>query len=422
MNTTSPPHTPISLGDIDLTQPESYRGGFPHDVFSTLRREAPIWWHPAVPKCVEVDSRGFWVLSKHEDIQMASRNPDIFSAKDGPTLRGESPSGTPMLTNMDGASHIRQRQLISAGFTPRMIGKLEEQARGWAISIVEDALERETCNFVDDVAYQLPMHMIADIVGIPKEDRARIFQIANDFMQCTDPEHPVPVEEHGALVVEMYRSGQKLSAAKRARAEDDVWSILTSAEIKSEDGTLSGLSDLELDGFFVLLTVAGSETTRNAISLGLLALLENPGQLEALRSDPSLLKTATEEIIRFTSPVSYFRRTVMRDTEIRGVPMAAGDRVSLWYPSGNRDEDAFEDPFQFDVTRQRNEQVSFGGGGPHFCMGAHLARREIMIMFEELLARVAEFEILAAPRYGVQGIGNPVAVSLNDLPLRLKAR
>ena len=422
MTETSTAPEPISLDDVDLTRFESYRSGFPHDVFSTLRREAPVWWHAPVSGCVEVDSKGFWVLSKHEDIQAASRAPDLFSAKDGPTLRGESPTGTPMLTNMDGAGHIRQRKLISTGFTPRMIGKLEEQARGWAISIVEDALERETCNFVDDVAYQLPMHMIADIVGIPREDRARIFQIANDFMQCTDPEHSVPVEEHGALTVEMYRSGQKLSAAKRAHAEDDVWSILTSAEIEGEDGTLSGLSDLELDGFFVLLTVAGSETTRNAIALGLLALLENPNQLATLRADPGLLKTATEEIIRFTSPVSYFRRTVMRDTEIRGVPIAAGDRVSLWYPSGNRDQDAFDDPFRFDVTRQRNEQVSFGGGGPHFCMGAHLARREIMILFEELLARVAEFEILAAPRYSVQGIGNPVAVSLKDLPLRLKAR
>jgi cytochrome P450 len=181
------------------------------------------------------------------------------------------------------------------------------------------------------------------------------------------------------------------------------------------------LNELELDAFFMLLTVAGSETTRNAISGGLQQLLAEPEQLEALRRDPSLTKAAAEEIIRWTSPVAYFKRLVAEDTEIAGVPIAKGDRVSLWYPSGNRDEAFFEDPFRFDIRRKPNEHMSFGGGGPHFCLGAHLARREITILFEELLKRTSHIEQIGDPAYSVLGIGNPILVSLGNLPVHLKA-
>jgi cytochrome P450 len=184
-------------------------------------------------------------------------------------------------------------------------------------------------------------------------------------------------------------------------------------------GKRSKLGDDELDGFFMLLNLAGSETTRNAISNGLLALLDDPGQLEALRADPSQMRSATEEIIRWSSPVSYFRRTVTQDTELGGVALAAGDRVSLWYPSGNRDSAVFANPFRFDITRKNNDHVAFGGGGPHFCLGAHLARREITILFEELLARVKSVELLGEPVHSVQGIASPIVVSLKDLPVAL---
>jgi cytochrome P450 len=360
----------------------------------------------------------FWVVSRHADIQAASRAPELFTAADGPTLMENRAAQAPMLTNMDGATHIRQRKLISAGFTPRMTKRLEEQARGWAISIIDEALEKERCNFVHDVAYQLPMHMIADVVGIPVADRAWLFDLLNDFLMCTDPAHPVPADQRDAIEREIYEYGQKLSDEKRRNPVDDVWSALTSVEVEHA-GKRSKLGDDELDGFFMLLNLAGSETTRNAISNGLLALLHEPAQLEALRTDPSQMRSATEEIIRWSSPVSYFRRTVTKDTQLGGVALVAGDRVSLWYPSGNRDEAAFDDPFRFDITRKNNDQIAFGGGGPHFCLGAHLARREITILFEELLARVGSVELLGEPVHSVQGIANPIVVSLKDLPVSL---
>jgi cytochrome P450 len=325
-----------------------------------------------------------------------------------------------MLTHMDGPRHLRLRKLISSGFTPRMTKRLEDQARGWAVRIIEEALERETVNFVQDVAYQLPMHMIADIVGIPAEDRGYIFNVVNDMLMCSNPDHPVPAAKGQELMTEIFAYGASLSKAKRAKPADDIWSLLAVAEVENEDGQLCRLQPVELDGFFVLLTAAGSETTRSAIAGGLQALLERPDQLAALRANPGLMKTATDEILRWTSPVSYFRRTVKRDTELAGVKIAEGDRVSLWYPSGNRDPRAFDGPDEFDIRRSKNEHIALGGGGPHFCLGANLARREITIMFEELLARVAGFETAGEPMYGVQGIGNPITVALTELPIRLQ--
>jgi cytochrome P450 len=317
---------------------------------------------------------------------------------------------------MDGQPHIRQRKLISSGFTPRMTKRLEELAREWAVSIVEEALARETVEFVQEVAYQLPMHMIADVLGIPKEDRDWLFALTRDMLLCIDPEYPVPESQREGLAAQVFAYGQKVSAQKRETPSDDVLSRLVTVE-----DDLGRLNELELDGFFMLLTVAGSETTRNAISSGLQQLLAEPEQLDALRRDPSLMKGATEEIIRWSSPVAYFKRIAAEDTEIAGVPIEKGDRVTLWYPSGNRDAAFFEDPFRFDIRRKRNEHMSFGGGGSHFCLGAHLARREITILFEELLKRTSDIELIGEPAYSVLGIGNPILMSLGKLPVRLKA-
>ncbi|MHA7836793.1 MAG: cytochrome P450 [bacterium] len=402
------------LDDIDLTRSELYRGGFPHDVFETLRQQAPVWRHPETSGFEQTGGEGFWVLSRHADIRDVNRRSDLFLSASGPGL-GYEGTGL-MLTDMDGAAHIRQRKLISSGFTPRMTRRLESLAREWAVSIIEDALARETVDFVQDVAYQLPMHMIADILGIPREDRDWLFALTNDMLLCIDPEHPVPASEREGLAARIFAYGQEIAARKRAQPEDDVLSLLVTVE--DEAGRLN---DLELDAFFMLLTVAGSETTRNAISSGLQKLLAEPAQLEALRQDPGSMKSATEEIIRWSSPVAYFKRIAAADTEIAGVPIAQGERVTLWYPSGNRDEDAFEEPFRFDIHRQPNEHMAFGGGGPHFCLGAHLARREITILFEELLRRTSGIEPVGEPAYSVLGIGNPILVSLGRLPVRLKA-
>jgi cytochrome P450 len=404
----------MNLDEIDLTRRSLYRQGFPHDLFRSLRDEAPVWRHPETEGFAQTGGEGFWVLSRYEDVRNVNRNAELFLSAKGPSLDSEG-TGL-MLVDMDGQPHIRQRKLISSGFTPRMTQRLEDRARTWAVAIVEEALERETVEFVQEVAYQLPMHMIADILGIPKEDREWLFALTNDMLLCTDPEHPVPESERQRLSTEIFSYGQRITAKKREQSEDDVLSRLATVEDE-----LGRLKELELEAFFMLLTVAGSETTRNAISSGLQKLLDEPDQLEALRRDPSLMKGATEEIIRWTSPVAYFKRIVSRGTEIAGVPIAEGDRVTLWYPSANRDERFFEDPFRFDIQRERNEHVSFGGGGPHFCLGAHLARREITILFEELLKRTSEIERVGEPTYNVLGIGNPILFALGKLPVRLKA-
>jgi cytochrome P450 len=353
------------------------------------------------------------VLSGYEEIRDANRQSDVFLSAGGSGLGFEG-TGL-MLTDLDGQHHIRQRKLISSGFTPRMTRRLEDQAREWAVKIVENALARETVEFVQDVAYQLPMHMIADVLGIPEQDRDWLFALTNDLLLCVDPEHPVPESERQGLAIQIFEYGKKIATQKRLEPADDILSRLVSVEDE-----LGKLNSLELESFFMLLTVAGSETTRSAISSGLRQLLAEPEQLEALRRDPGLIKTATDEIIRWTSPVAYFKRVAARDTEIGGVPIAKGDRVTLWYPSGNRDNAYFEDPFRFDIRRKPNEHISFGGGGPHFCLGAHLARREITILFEELLKRTSHIEQVGDPAYSVLGIGNPILVSLGKLPVLLK--
>jgi cytochrome P450 len=407
------------FAELDLTDAALYRNGFPHEIFTTLRRVAPVWWQAVPEALTECADEGFWVLSKYDDVQAANRDSELFSAVDGPSLAHRPEMRGTMLVSMDGRDHTRQRKLISAGFTPRMVGRLEEQMRRWAASIVDAALARRTCDFVQDVAYQLPMHMIADIVGIPVEDRQWLFTLTTKFLTAGDPDAGVPREQQMAIQAEMFQYARNLGQRKRADPRDDVWTILSTVDIESDDGTRTALSEIELDLFFLVLTVAGSETTRNAISLGLLALLDHPDQLETLRSDPNAMGSAVEEIIRWSSPVSYFARRATRDTEIRGVPIAAGQRVTLWYPSANLDDDAFDDPFRFDIHRAPNEHVAFGGGGAHYCLGANLARREITILFEELLARTRQIEVLGPPVYSALSIYNPILVALKEIPVRL---
>lgn len=404
---------------IDLCDPELFRYGFPHHAFEVLRREAPVHWY-AFPEGFEGDhDPGIWVLSRHADVQAANRDTERFCAIDGPQLALQPAMGNTMLVTMDGSAHVRQRRLISAGFTPRMVGRIEDQARSWAVSIIENALERETCDFVSEVAYQLPMHMIADIVGIPVEDRQALFTLVNEFLLGAAPDRALSHEAHMAKQGEMFQYARDLGQRKQQNPADDIWTILSTLEVENEDGEPTRLSEVELDFFFLLLTVAGSETTRNAIAQGLLVLLDHPDQMEQMRREPEAMRPAVEEILRWSSPVSYFARRAKRDTEIAGVRIAQGDRLTLWYPSANRDDAVFDDPYRFDIRRTPNHHVAFGGGGAHFCLGANLARREIAILFEELLARVGEIEVLGEPRFTPLGIYNPVGVALTGLPVRL---
>lgn len=407
------------LEDIDLTDHQLYRNGFPHELFTLLREEAPVWRHPATQSL----DRPFWVVSGHADVVAISRDHARFRSYEGPSLPGDPPAQRGMrLVSMDPPEHTRLRALISKGFTPRMTAKLEDQARRWAASIIDNALEQGDCDFVNEVAYQLPLHMIADIVGIPQSDRKWLFDNVNVLLQATDPQSFLSPEDRQTKLREVFVYAHELGESKRQSPSDDVWTKLTTAEIVQPDGSTTQLTEFELDLFFIVLVFAGSETTRSAIAGGLLALVENPAQLERLRTDPSVISTAVEEICRWSSPLSYFRRTAVDDVEIGDVRIRAGDPVSLWYPSANRDPAAFTDPFVFDIGREPNPHVAFGGGGVHYCLGANLAKREIKVMFEELISRVGEFEILGQPEYSVQGIENPITVALKHLPIRLKAR
>ena len=405
--------------DVDLTDAAVYSEGFPHEVFTTLRHHDPVKWQ-AFPEGFPGDhDKGFWVLSKHEDVQAVSRNPELFIAFDGPQLSHQPLMAGMMLVSMDGQDHVRQRRLISAGFTPRMIKQLEFQIRRWAESIVDRALQLGECDFVSQIAYKLPMNVIADIVGIPEDDREWLFTLTNDFLQSDAPGRRRSPEEQLGLQVQMFEYAQKLGQEKRADPQDDVWTILSTVEVETDDGERTALSQVELDLFFILLTVAGSETTRNAVSHGLLALLDHPTQLEELRQEPGAIPLAVEEILRWSSPVSYFARRAVRDTEIRGVPIAKGDRVTMWFPSANRDEDVFDEPFRFDVSRSPNPHVTFGGGGVHFCLGANLARRELTTLLEVLFERIEHIELAGVPSYTSLGILNPITLFMRELPVRL---
>jgi cytochrome P450 len=255
--------------DVDLTESGLYANGFPHEVFTALRRDAPVKWQ-SFPDGFKGDhDEGFWVLSKHADIQAASHNPELFSAFDGPQLSHQPGIAGTMLVSMGGPDHRRQRRLISAGFTPRMVAQLESQIWRWAVSIVDRALERGECDFVSEIAYKLPMNVIADIVGIPVQDRDVLFSLANDMLQGDAPERRISQEEYLGIQVEMFEYAQKLGREKRANPQDDVWTILSTVEVETGGGEHTALSEIELDMFFLLLIIAGSETTRNAVALDL---------------------------------------------------------------------------------------------------------------------------------------------------------
>jgi cholest-4-en-3-one 26-monooxygenase len=273
-----------------------------------------------------------------------------------------------------------------------MIGKLHDRINDIARDIVDNIIERGECDFVVDVAAELPLQVIAEMMGVPPEDRHKVFEWSNRMIGSDDPEYAVSQADYMSAAMEMFQYANDLAARKRANPTDDIVSVLLNAEVEGER-----LSDLEFDLFFQLLAVAGNETTRNLISHGMLALMENPGERAKVLADPELLSPTVDEMLRYASPVMYMRRTARADTTIRNVTIKEGDKVALWYIAADHDPAVFDDPHRFDVTREpADEFVAFGGGGPHFCLGTHLAKLEIKVMFEEILARVPAME-LAGP-------------------------
>jgi cholest-4-en-3-one 26-monooxygenase len=331
---------------------------------------------------------------------------------EGPTapLPGTEMAGNMMLF-MDPPSHTRYRKLVNRGFTPRMIAALEVHVRDLTIAIVEAAKAKGEIDFVVDVAAELPLEVIAELLGVPREDRHKLFDWSNRMVGSEDPEYQVAEEHVTAAQIDMFVYAQELATQRRAEPRDDIVSTLLAAEIDGDQ-----LTDMDFNLFFMLLSVAGNETTRNAIAHGMNAFLEHPDQWDLLVADPDAhIAGAVEEILRWASPVLYFRRNARRDVELGGQTIRAGEKISLWYVSANRDEAIFDEPFRFDITRDPNPHIAFGGGGPHFCLGAQLARLEIRVLFEELARRTPKLEALGAPdRLRSNFIGG-----IKHLPVRL---
>ena len=379
-----------SLEDIDLLA-GTWGQGVPHDQFDLLRREAPVFWHK------EPGDTGFWAITKHADVREASHDIATYSTELGgpfiPTQDEESLASLRLtILTMDPPKHHRYRRLVSKGFTPRMITKLVEEIDRRAAVVVDKVCEKGEVEFVEEIAAQVPVQMICEMIGLEPEVWPRMFELSNNLIGSRDdPDYQELPGGPEASAMEVYMLCDQVAADRRANPRDDIMTLLVQAEMEGER-----LSDAELNLFFITLIVAGNETTRNLINHSLLALIEHPDQAQRLRDDPSLWDTAVEEMLRWGSSIHNFRRTAARDTELRGVPIKEGDKVVLYYAAANRDEDVFDEPHRFDVGRTPNDHVTFGGGGVHFCLGASLARAEIKATMRQIVERLPDIE-LAGP-------------------------
>jgi cytochrome P450 len=374
---------------FDLTDLDTYRDGFPHDSFTWLRAHAPVYWHE--PTAHTPQGEGFWVVSRHAETLAIQLDPKRFSsvgggsrARGGTTIADMAGAGL-LLNMMDDPRHRRIRSLVNKGFTPHRIGALEPELRRRARAILDAVPADGACDFVADVARDLPLQAICLLLGVPQQDRAQLCEWMDRGLEAESGE--ALNRQYGSLLA---RYGAELIRAKRARPGEDLLSVVIQARMPDEDPP--ALGDDELTFFFSLLFTAGSETTRKAIAGGLRALVENPAQHARLRREPELLPTALEEIVRWTTPSVYKRRTATCDVELCGEKIRAGDKVTFWEMSANRDERVFAEPFRFDVGRDPNPHLGFGQG-VHYCLGANLARLEMRVMFEELFARFDRFEI-----------------------------
>ncbi|MHB8684946.1 MAG: cytochrome P450 [Dehalococcoidia bacterium] len=382
----------MQLADIDIYSAEVYTERLPHDVFELLRREAPVYWHR------EAGGPGYWALTKYDDIVAVSTDSALFSsARMGTNIDDPPPDALALLQtlmlNMDPPRHTLYRRLVATGFTPAMIRRLEPHVREITTRIIDNVARRGACDFVSDVAADLPLQVIAEMLGVPLEERHRVFEWSNRLIGFDDPEFATSPEDGKQAAAELFMYAHALATQRKQAPRDDLISVLLQAEVDGE-----ALSEPAFDAFFILLVVAGNETTRNLISGAMQAFIEHPEERERLIREPSLMPVAVEEMLRWVSPLIYFRRTATRDTEIRGQRIREGDRVVMYYPSANRDEDVFEDAGRFDVARTPNPHLAFGGGGHHFCLGASLARLEIRVMFEELFRRLPDIELAGTPR------------------------
>lgn len=387
---------------IDLTDPDVFSAGPPHEIYRYLRDHAAVYWHEPTPNTP--DREGFWCLTRHEDVEWAAKNPGLFSSvsggrrEGGGTLIEDLPRGfaAGVLFNMqDAPRHTHIRRLVSPSVNPRRLREIEAELAVRCAALLDHALQRETCDFLVEVAAELPLQAIASLLGVPQEDRHFLLDWADATLDYDDhnPGQTSKKAEEADAVMSSYCT--RVLAEKRARPGDDILSIIANAELPPEAEPGGPLTDLEQQMFFHLLVAAGSETTRNSITAGLLALIERREQWEALRADRTLLSPAVEEILRWASSTIYNRRTATAEIERHGQILLPGDKVVLWWQSANFDERVFANPLEFDIRRTPNPHLSFGAGS-HFCLGANLARLEIKLVFDALLDRAEWIDLAGA--------------------------
>ena len=394
----------VSLDEIDLSDPAFWvrDRAFREGAFRTLRDESPFAFFKerVIENSPFPPGPGYRAVTRHDDIWHISRNPQLFCSGRGSNI-GDLPQEMNeffgSMINMDDPKHFRLRNIVSRGFTPKEVARIETQVRDRAARLVTELIERfpsAECDFVEEVAAPLPLSIICDMMGIPEEDHKKIFHWTNVILGVGDPEFVGSYEDLMTVALEMFTYAQSLGEDRVKNPQEDVTSAMMNAVVDGER-----LTAQEFGSFFILLVVAGNETTRNAISHGMKLLTDHPDQKDIWFNDfEANTKTAVEEIVRYATPVIHFRRTVTEDTEISGQKLSAGEKVVMWYCSGNRDERVFENPFAFDVRRTpAPAQIGFGAGGPHFCLGANLARREISVMFDEIRRRLPNMRITGEP-------------------------
>jgi cytochrome P450 len=412
-----------TLDRIDLVNPDSYVDGVPFAWFDHLRHEAPVTWH-AEP----APNHGFWAVTRYDDLTQVHMDWETFSSELGAValeeLDDEQLEVRRSMLETDPPRHTELRQICSKRFSARGVGKYEDWIREVATDVLDRALPQGEFDFVSQISRDLPIRFLCSIFTVPQEDAPQLIAWGDSMIANQDPDLSAAVVDQvdtEAYRLFPFRSPTALDVFAYAdrqrdlRLEDPADDVLQALTIAQSEGVLN---EREFHNYFGVLMIAGNETTRHTISSGMLALMQHPEQLELLREQPDLIPTATEEILRWASPVMHFRRTATHDTELRGQPIRAGDKVVTWYISANRDEEVFPDPYTFDVTRTPNDHVTFGPGGPHFCLGAHLARLETKILFQELIPRLDTIE-LAGP---VQRIRSNFVNGIKRMPVRVTTR
>jgi len=372
---------------FDLTSPDTYVGGQPRESFKYLRNEEPVYWHEDPTQGV-----GFWAITRQQELDYVSKNPALFSSAEKSCLLHESDEERLglmrfQMINMDPPDHLKYRRLVRNAFTPKKVDSYEPRFREVARDILDRALVGGECEFVVDVASELPLIAICELMGVPLEKRGRLFELTNIMLGMDDPELTTTEEDGTNAMIEMFMMAQELALEHRANPKDDIVNVLLSGTVEDEP-----LSDEDFCHFFLLLIVAGNETTRTVTAHGMRLLMQHPEQYQALLDKPELLEGAIEEFLRYNPAVIAFRRTAMRDIELAGKQIRKGDKIEMFYGAANADEAVFTDGDRFDITRAQREDVKNShrafGVGEHFCLGSHLARLELKVIFEEILARM----------------------------------